>query len=38
MHMNPLLRLIIIIMIVMAALSLFREGSGLAIMNLLLDR
>lgn len=38
MHMNPLLRLIIIIMIVAAVLSLFHEGESLAFLDLLWNR
>lgn len=38
MHMNPLLRLIIIIIIVAAFLSLFQEGKGLALLDLLWNR
>lgn len=38
MHINPLLLLIIIVMIVTAVLSLFHEGEGLAILDLLWNR
>lgn len=38
MHMNPLLVLIITVMIVAAVLSLFHEGDGLAILDLLWNR
>lgn len=38
MHMNPLLRIIVIITVLMAALSLFREGKSLALLDMLWER
>lgn len=38
MHMNPLLRIIVIITVLMAVLFLFRKGKSLALLDMLWER